>query len=536
MPVPADGTALFGVHLDWRTDTPASYAARSGLTPAVLGDFVFLPLTPERKQALSGRVDAARAAGAALFLTIEPGPLDTVTDAVATDLANVVAGYGARGVDVFVRFAHEMNGSWYAWGQQPQAYVAAFRRVAAAVHAVAPRAAMVWAPNYGGGYPFAGGAHAPAAGSADATAMDTDADGRLSMADDPYAPYYPGDDAVDWVALTLYHFGLDYPYGENELPEPGRVAQALHGLYDGNGQHEDQSALPDFYGTWAVGHAKPMALAETGALFNETPTAPGASALDLKSAWLEQVYGAAVRRDFPLLKMVNWFEIRKQEDEAKGVVDWRATADPTLLGLLRGHVRTGHVFGTPPAAVTPDPAPAHERPRVAVTPTTVGAGQPATVTVTGTPGATVDLQALRAPATSYTTVRTGLVLDARGRASVVVRPDRTVRLRAVDRAGALASPTTGTGGLLGVERAVTVRAARASGRTWTVSGTARPATPGTVVEVLRDGVVVTTVRVPSSGAWSARVALAPGAHVLQARTRADAYHAPSSSPVLRVRA
>ncbi|MFP3802582.1 glycosyl hydrolase, partial [Paraburkholderia sp. SIMBA_027] len=61
------------------------------------------------------------------------------------------------GVPVIVRFAHEMNGSWYAWSQQPQKYVAAFQTLAKAVHTLAPGSAMMWAPNYGGGYPFAGG-------------------------------------------------------------------------------------------------------------------------------------------------------------------------------------------------------------------------------------------------------------------------------------------------------------------------------------------------------------------------------------------
>ena len=50
-----------------------------------------------------------------------------------------------------------MNGSWYPWGQQPEAYIDAFRTVAAAVHALAPASAMAWAPNEGSGYPFSGG-------------------------------------------------------------------------------------------------------------------------------------------------------------------------------------------------------------------------------------------------------------------------------------------------------------------------------------------------------------------------------------------
>jgi hypothetical protein len=356
VPVPADGTAYFGVHLG---ESPGTYVQRSGLDPASYGHFVDLPLTTTSKQTLSTAVDAIAARGGKLFLTVEPmSGLGAVTPAVAQDLADTVAGYNARGVDVFVRFAHEMNGSWYAWGQQPAAYAAAFRRVADAVHATAPRTAMVWSPNYGGGYPFTGGAYSAAPGSADFAALDTNGSGSLTMGDDPYQPYYPGDAYVDWVGITLYHFGHAWPYGENETPEAGKFAQQLRGTYTGNGRYEDQSALPDFYAGFAVGHAKPLVLSETGALYNETPPQPGSSEYDIKAAWVSQVYGDATRSAFPLLKLVNWFEIRKYETEAKGTVDWRATANASVRDLLRSSVSGGgYLFSSPAPTPTPTPTP-----------------------------------------------------------------------------------------------------------------------------------------------------------------------------------
>ena len=50
-----------------------------------------------------------------------------------------------------VRFAHEMNGDWYQWGQQPTEYISAFQMVASAVRAAACDVAMVWSPNTGYG-------------------------------------------------------------------------------------------------------------------------------------------------------------------------------------------------------------------------------------------------------------------------------------------------------------------------------------------------------------------------------------------------
>jgi len=105
-----------------------------------------------------------------------------------------------------------MNGSWYAWGQQPALFIENFRQVAATVHTV-PGSTMLWSPNEGGSYPFPGGPHEAKPGTTAFSALDTNGDGKLSMDDDPYSPYWPGDDAVDWVGLTLYHFGDVYPWG-----------------------------------------------------------------------------------------------------------------------------------------------------------------------------------------------------------------------------------------------------------------------------------------------------------------------------------
>jgi beta-mannanase len=145
--------------------------------------------------------------GVHLGLTLDPersSAADAVTDQVAADLAARLDGYNRRGVPVVVRFGEEMNGDRYSWVQQPPAYVAAFRRVAAAVHAGAPGSATVWAPAYGGGYPFS----PVATGDTDVLdtgVLDTGGDGQVTGLDDPYAPYWPGEDAVDWAGLSPFH-------------------------------------------------------------------------------------------------------------------------------------------------------------------------------------------------------------------------------------------------------------------------------------------------------------------------------------------
>ncbi len=324
--VPASG-ALFGVNLDLHAKPLSQYAADLGHKPAVSVSFAGFPYTAEEKAHLDQAVTQIRADGQTMLLTLEPMQgLDAVTDEAVAALAADLATFNDDGVPVIVRFAHEMNGSWYPWSQQPAAYVDAFTRMAKAVHATAPGSSMMWAPNYGGGYPFAGGQYEAKRDTADFTALDTDGDGTVTMADDSYAPYYPGDDAVDWVGMSLYHWGAKYPWGENELPEANKFKEQLTGNYVGaNG---DDSLLSDFYHVYGQQHGKPVAIPESAALF--APGAGGAAEMDIKRAWWEQLFSPDVAAEFPQLKMINWFEWDKNEVEVKGRVDWTVTNTPAV--------------------------------------------------------------------------------------------------------------------------------------------------------------------------------------------------------------
>ena len=63
---------------------------------------------------------------------------------------------------------------------------------------------MVWAPNTGLGYPYGSSFANLGTTAADRLLLDTNRDNVLSELDDPYLPYYPGDDFVDWVGLSSY--------------------------------------------------------------------------------------------------------------------------------------------------------------------------------------------------------------------------------------------------------------------------------------------------------------------------------------------
>jgi hypothetical protein len=335
---PASG-AWVGLNLDWGAETVADATARLGAPPAAVVSFV--PFPPGRGDVanLDAAAGQARDAGAVLLITPEPWDgLAAVTDAAIAALVERLAAYGARGVPTIVRFAHEMNGSWYPWGQDPAAYVETYRRVAAAVHAGAPTAGMLWAPNQALGYPYLGGPYQAPPGSAAEAALDTNGDGALGPGDDPYAPFWPGADAVDWVGMSLYHWGTEYPWGENEVPAAGSFAALLTGA-TGPGE----PPAPDFHAEYAERFGKPLAIVETAAFYR--PGAGGAPEAEIKGAWLHEVFAPDTGSRFPLLRLVNWFEWRKLEPEVDDVVDWRITADPALLEAFLAALGDGFHLG-----------------------------------------------------------------------------------------------------------------------------------------------------------------------------------------------
>ena len=329
--VPAQGTML-GVNLDWERTPLNEHRANLGHAPSVVVQFSDIPYDAATWEHTVNAAEQVREHGAILLLTLEPhAGLESMSQEVINRLAHDLRELNEAGTPVIIRFAHEMNGSWYAWGQQPARYVETYRDVARAIYATAPATQMMWAPNYGGGYPFTGGQFAAVPGTGDYEALDTDGDGVLTMADDSYAPYYPGDEYVDWAGISLYHWGNQRPWGNNEIPEDTKFADMLTGDY--NGTAGDDAAIPDFYQVYGVDHGLPIAIPETAAIY--TPSRSGASEVDIKRAWWQQVFSEEFHAQHPQVKMVNWFEWEKYEVEIDDTVDWRAADSPSARDAFR---------------------------------------------------------------------------------------------------------------------------------------------------------------------------------------------------------
>jgi len=319
-------------------DTVRSYRDWLGFAPASYTVFIQFPMRQQDIDTLNGLSSAISWTGGIMAITLEPfDGLDAISENDCEDFAALCAGYEKLGLGVMVRFAHEMNGSWYPWCQKPALYKEKFQLLAQYVHENTQNTAMLWAPNSGGGYPFSGGTYEAESGTEDFTALDTDGNGILDMNDDMFTPYYPGDDAVDWVGMSVYHWGQCYPWFENELPEARSFSNLITGNY--NGLNGDLSAVPDFYAMFCNDgvHDKPMAITETAAFYNTEQD--GASELSIKQAWWRQVFHITgdtedaldISMHFPMIKMINWFDIQKNETEAKGdLVDWRISGSSEI--------------------------------------------------------------------------------------------------------------------------------------------------------------------------------------------------------------
>lgn len=302
---PADGTLLWGAIPDWTKESAAQYVQKIGKTPAVFSAAQPFPLDPVSLGWTNHLIESSHKQGSAFQLTLNPTTLSVVTTARSDALAKFLGNWNSQGEAIYVRFAPEMNGYWFPWGQQPTAYRTAFRTLAASVHRYAPQTAMVWAPNIATPFPIPVVRTVSAADRA-----------ALNVRGGTYSAYYPGDDAVDWVGLSLYARGNGYPRLHNDPPAPTFLLDSVGGFYD----------------TYAVGHHRPMQLAETAAAWAANRT--GAPELTVKQTWWQEIFSAVRHGQLPKLKLAVFFEVNKAESDIGPNTEWAIDRLPQIASAF----------------------------------------------------------------------------------------------------------------------------------------------------------------------------------------------------------
>ncbi|KAJ3074169.1 hypothetical protein HDU98_011921 [Podochytrium sp. JEL0797] len=336
---------LLGYSLDWSYDQPTKVVSKlNGYSPPVFN--AFMQLIPGTFNGTGFDVNMLNwfgsecgRTGAMLELSLEPTRgLENLTqehyNAVAEELLSVNQKYN---VPVLFRYGHEMNGNWNPYMMRPTSFIVSWNAMAAAVRARTNMTAMVWAPNIGIAYPFNGGNQPqPAVGSPDFLLLDTNKNGVLDELDDPYTPYYPGDDVVDWVALSLYNYPLPTCFDCAVPPTmfldyftgTGVNSASTSGQGDSTGLTTTSAfqSVHDFYQMFAADgvHNKPVMIPETGAPWIQEWAGYNAASVterDVKLGWWGQILNATIVSRFPKLKMVVQYEDSQMQDpHASGTV------------------------------------------------------------------------------------------------------------------------------------------------------------------------------------------------------------------------
>ncbi|MEK8129655.1 stalk domain-containing protein [Paenibacillus filicis] len=222
--------------------------------------------------------DRAKQAGAGLQIAWEPmNGLDAVTDAAVRQWAKEAK---AAGLPIFLRYASEMNGNWVPWHGDSDKYIRNFRMVHDIMAQEAPNVAMVWSP-----------------GDVPMYSMDA---------------YYPGDDYVDWVGVSLY----SEPY-ENGDPNQGNM--------QGTSPVE---RLDYLYSTYA--DRKPLMISETAV--SHYANVPKESFTAYGTLNLQRLYGIMPYK-YPRLKSVTYFNVNLEMTESKN--NYLLRDNEAMMGLYQ---------------------------------------------------------------------------------------------------------------------------------------------------------------------------------------------------------
>ncbi|KAI9339534.1 glycoside hydrolase superfamily [Zopfochytrium polystomum] len=364
---PADGKVILAAWVDPEDprsspsggDSPSAFNSRLGLNAGAfsLAQNIPLSISPYTNANITADVNLVQATNTDAIFIVTVYPLNgyggfTDNDVqILVDQLDNISNPSKSSRKVMLRFAPEMNGNWFPYGQKPTAFLAAYKKIVDAIRKRTQRVAIIWAPNAGNNYPFG-----TALSDAETKALDTNGDGTVDNNDDPYTPYWPGADYVDWVGLSLYWKGYladGYPQTKNTLAPNGFVETMVQG-----GQEGPNPNFP-FYTMFAAKYNKPMLMGEGGAAFQlyYTPSggsqqtlSPGVGRLALQqSFWRTYLTNTTFLDKYPKFKLFDLFEHIKTEDS--GVTrDYRISNDSATLAAFKSDlaaVQSRYVWGGP---------------------------------------------------------------------------------------------------------------------------------------------------------------------------------------------
>ncbi|KAI9009292.1 hypothetical protein DFJ74DRAFT_357788 [Hyaloraphidium curvatum] len=328
---PGAGKFHYGASIDWMEETPKGYVEKlaGNVVPTLWNSYIVFGRGFPRADLIhqwASQLLEVNATDPPIFnlfaMPNEPASpgdpaegLARVTPYAMEGLAECMRQVNLRGVGVVVTLGHEPNGFWYKYGHQPANYTAFFRATSLAIKRRTKQTAVALLLNSANVYWSDALAYDPL--------LDTNGNGVLDPTDNPYTPYFPGREYVDWIGISLYFYGIEFPWGVNEVPPPTRFADALLGTYGTNGHGIYQLAERENL---------PLFVFETSAAYFTAANATGPNRGQLMHLWRRQVYNPETFKKMPLLRGIQWFEHRHFEEGTAR--DYRAAATPAEAAEL----------------------------------------------------------------------------------------------------------------------------------------------------------------------------------------------------------
>ena len=274
----------------------ASFTGLAAKKPALSGIFVSFSdnnnlIYPQK---YLSRLTEIKSAGSIPFITWEPwdayksttnlmpyiltGTYDDLIDNWAQVLASL-------NYPVIIRFAHEMNGNWYPWSDDPVIYKNAFKYVVNRFKAKgAINVSWCFAPNW-----------------------DNAGTGRN------YYDYFPGTSYVDCLGISGYNSGNTQSWS---------VWRDFSGIY--------KNAATDLYNRYHLPIILDLASVESGGD---------------KSAWITDMANKLKTSEFTMVKGIVWFEYQKYESGI--LTDWRINSSEASLTSFREAVGLNYFLSEP---------------------------------------------------------------------------------------------------------------------------------------------------------------------------------------------
>ncbi|GAA5865487.1 hypothetical protein JCM1840_001414 [Sporobolomyces johnsonii] len=331
--LPSNGLSPSGISLgflpNWSQEGPRAINRALGRSISVIGDYINVSPTDYSFAQVDYHLDeVVRVANGDVKAVYAPAVLfssrlEDWSPAMSSALAQAMRKVNQRGVTVWLRWCFEMNGSWMAYGLQPDLYASTWRSVTDAVRAATNETYMLWSPNLW--------------------------NGQVDDATQGYVPYWPGQDYVDVAGLSFYSFGDNKAFNQAPSSDLFRTGfTPFYNLLSPSSASSSSNLLnltaafpivvsetsapyyytistssPYYRQTFDTDIATPLPNVSTYSPSLASPPHPRSDdELFQKASWIVQLTSNTTAARFPNLRCVSWFNYLKK-GEAQVLSDFR---------------------------------------------------------------------------------------------------------------------------------------------------------------------------------------------------------------------